>query len=224
MNLLTIEYINDCIEKSNRLESKVPSDVLDIQGWSSQKIKHLLNNLCSNQDAKFLEVGVWKGSTHISALYGNNIPSCAIDNFSGHWDNVGHPFESEDGSVEKLEFNSNCEKFLGSTVQLIDLDFKDAIKSLKANSFNILFYDGDHEIESQYEAVALGTRVMTKEFLLLVDDWNWDKVQEGTKKALQNKKLNVLHQWELPAFKVGDYDEWWNGLAIFLIQKVQKNV
>lgn len=38
---------------------------------SSPKVRHLLNNLCSLPSTSYLEIGTWKGSTWISALFQN---------------------------------------------------------------------------------------------------------------------------------------------------------
>lgn len=62
--------------------SKLPAPLLAMYGMSGRNMRHFLNNLCSNEETNYLEIGVHTGSTFCSALYGNRVRAVAIDNFS----------------------------------------------------------------------------------------------------------------------------------------------
>src|SRR5688572_19504540 len=82
---MIIPYLNQCIENAERGESRLNPEILKINGMSSPKIRHLINNICSYPDFKrYLEVGTWRGSTLLSAANGNkNIElAVGIDDFS----------------------------------------------------------------------------------------------------------------------------------------------
>ena len=65
---------------------------------SSSKVRHLINNLCSLNGTRYLEIGSYKGSTLIAAAKGNENALArlsAVDDFSQFggpreefWDNV----------------------------------------------------------------------------------------------------------------------------------------
>lgn len=208
----------EAIEKAEQFESKLTDEILEIRGWSSPKVRHFLNNLCSHPGTKYFEVGVWLGATFVAALYENE-PSkvTAIDNFSEHWNETGYPIQIDE-SPELEEFLSNCQTYLGSQPNLLNQDFDSAITKVKG-VHNVYFYDGGHQAHEQYNALIQAWPKLAQEFIFIVDDWNWESVQEGTRKALEDMNGTLLREWELPAPKVGDLEEWWNGLAVFVIRK-----
>ncbi len=62
--------VQTSIELAYQGSSSLTQQILNIDGMSSPKVRHFLNNLCSLPGTSYLEIG-WKGSTWISALYGN---------------------------------------------------------------------------------------------------------------------------------------------------------
>jgi hypothetical protein len=66
-----IQYVQLSVENAERGQSKLTPEILTIDGMSSPKIRHFLNNICSYPGASYLEIGCWKGSTFVSALYKN---------------------------------------------------------------------------------------------------------------------------------------------------------
>lgn len=214
-----VKHFEQCFEQANSLQSKLQGDILDIKGWSSYKQKHLLNNLCSWPDARYLEIGVWKGATHIAALYGNDIYSVAIDDFSKHWDDMGFPDATMTVEQEANDFKNNCIHFLNKEVTLINADYITAKKKLKRNDFNIYFYDGDHSELSQEQAITEFYPYLCDEFIYLVDDYNWDHVRIGTENGIAKLNMEILGKWELIANKVGDEEEWWNGMLVLVCRK-----
>ena len=81
--LLLIQKVEYSISNAERGISSLASEILKLEGMSSPKVRHLLNNLCALPGARYLEIGSYKGSTWISALYNNSstlISSTSIDN------------------------------------------------------------------------------------------------------------------------------------------------
>ena len=205
----------DHVKKSIRLAeneiSNLNSDVLKIQGMSSPKVRHLLNNLCSAKNTSYLEIGCWKGATWISSLYGNRDKisnAIAVDN----WSEFGGPFD---------QFVSNSLRFL-SDHQQYPLYSKDCF-SLSLDVFskpvNVYFYDGDHSAWSQENAFVYYNDVLNSVFVAVVDDWNYEPVQKGTRLAFKNLGYEVLFERILPASYTGDESQWWNGLYVAVVRK-----
>ena len=68
---------------------------------SGLKTRHFYNNLLNFDDARYLEIGSWKGSSVCSAMYNNNAMIICVDN----WSEFGGP---------KDEFLVNFNKFIGN--------------------------------------------------------------------------------------------------------------
>ena len=80
--MITRDYIDYAIQQA---EAGIP-DIPPIKGFSSDKVRRLLNWLCKPEGTNYLEIGTHRGSTLIPALYGNDhtIATC-ID----VWERVG---------------------------------------------------------------------------------------------------------------------------------------
>lgn len=207
--MTTAERVAAAIAAAEQLQSQISPGVLALQGMSSPRVRHLLNNLCNHPGTRYLEVGVWAGSTLISALFGNQanvLAADAIDNFS--------QFEGTAG-----RFLLNCRAHLQpDQVRLHRSSFRDVPPTLTP-LVNTYFYDGDHSCEDQYANLQHFWPCLADEFVLLVDDWNWLGTREPTHQAIGDLGGRVLQSWELPARDNGDLEQWWNGLFVAVIQK-----
>lgn len=135
---LYIEKIKIAIESANQYKSKLTDDVLNMEGMSSKKFRHLLNNLVDDQ-TRLLEIGTWKGSTLISAIYKNNPEFyIAIDDSSHHGDVT-------------LDFYKNFKQFIGDKPNFLHQDsFTVSLKDNNISGINLYFYDGGHSWEQHY--------------------------------------------------------------------------
>ena len=60
--------------------------IYNIQGMSGKKYRCFINTLIGSLgDARYVEVGVWVGSTFCSAIHGNKVTATAIDNWEGQY-------------------------------------------------------------------------------------------------------------------------------------------
>lgn len=201
-------HIGDCIKKTLNGHSKLNEKAIKMEGMSSFNVRNLLNLLLEMPNAKYLEIGVWKGSTFYSALYKNNpFYALAIDNWS--------------------QFNGSKEYFLKTISDLeCEYNFLDK-ESFTVNvnkeikqKINIYFYDGDHWKESQSLAITHYIDAMEDEFIYICDDWNFDGVSEGTLEAIQKVGLSIEKSWTLKADYNGDVKNWWNGLWVAHLKKI----
>lgn len=206
-----INHVKQSVENANRGTSKLIKDIFNIQGFSSAKVRHFLNNVCSLSHTRYLEIGTWKGSTFVSALYGNGQAveeAVGIDN----WALFGGPSE---------EFRANCQQFLINNVySFYDHDcFTIDTTKLFKQPVTIYFYDGEHYAIDQEKAFTYYDSIFDDVFIALVDDWNWQMVQEGTRTAFKKLNYTILYEVALPASYAGDLNNWWNGLYVAVIQK-----
>jgi len=62
--------------------------------------------------------------------------------------------------------------------------------------FNIYMYDGNHTEDSHYKALNHYYNCLDDIFIFIVDDWDWEKVRKGTKRAIDSLNLTILYEKE----------------------------
>lgn len=213
----TFETYKNLIEKSfinaeNKL-SKITNEIINMDGMSGLKTRHFYNNLLNTPDARYLEIGTWKGSSVCSAMCGNSAKVVCIDN----WCTFGGP---------KNEFLKNFKNFKGlNDATFIESDcFKVDIKTLP--KFNIYMYDGCHKNESHCKSLLHFYDCLDDIFIFIVDDWNWSDVREGTNNAINKLNLKVLYEKEIRLTFDNSHTEvskakesWWNGIYVSILKK-----
>lgn len=205
-----IDHVQSSIELAEEGHSQLSNEILQLTGMSSPKVRHLLNNLARRPDTHYLEIGLWAGSTFVSALYsnGNTTLGVGIDN----WSQFGGPYQM---------CMDRCAQFLepGSyEVFSRDCFGIDPAKYVKVPA-NLYFFDGDHSQESQRQAFTHYDSVLDQLFIAIVDDWNWGQVRQGTMLAFSQLGYQVLYEVALPSDGNGDVAKWWNGLYVAVIRK-----
>lgn len=186
--------------------TKLNQHALQMSGMSSFKVRNFLNKLLEMSDSRYLEIGVWRGATFYSALLGNSPKyAVAIDNFS--------QFEGSENI-----FQENL-RDVGVPFEFINSDSFMTKDKLQSKKFNIYFYDGCHQEESQFKAIEYYYDNMDDEFIYLCDDWNGTEVRNGTYRAIEANKLSIIKEWDLPANYNGDLNNWWNGLWVSILRK-----
>ena len=175
------EIINKAFENAENNVSKITSDIINIDGMSGTKTRHFYNNLLNFEDARYLEIGTWKGSSVCSAMYENNAKVVCIDN----WSEFNGP---------KQTFLENFNKYKGNNdAQFIESDsFKVDVSTLP--KFNVYLYDGDHGAKCHYNALIHFYNCLDDTFIFIVDDWNWNNVRTQTYKSIDDLKLKILFQ------------------------------
>ncbi len=171
-----IPIVEDSITKATQEISNMTKEILEMEGMSGKYTRHFYNNLCSIPNAKYLEIGVWKGSSFCSALCNNNMSSClAIDN----WSEFGGPKDEFIKNLDKVKGNNNV-KFVEQDCFTISEEDRALL-----GKFNIFMYDGNHSEDAQYRALQHFLPCLEDEFIYIVDDWNWEAVRAGNMEVYQ---------------------------------------
>ncbi len=193
--------------------SKINDKIINMDGMTGTKTRHFYNNLLNFEDARYLEIGTWKGSSVCSAMCGNNAKIICIDN----WSEFGGP---------KNEFLQNFQEFKGNNnAQFIEMNcFKVDTKNLP--KFNIYMYDGNHSYDSHYKALKHYVNNLDNMFIFIVDDWNWQQVRDATYKSIKNLNLEILYEKEIRLTNDNTHTpkeigkvSWWNGIYVAILQK-----
>jgi hypothetical protein len=212
---LLVEHAEKSVLLSEKNSSKLTQEILNLEGMSGNKTRHLYNNICNLDGANYLEVGTWKGSSFISSIYKNNIKSIAIDNWSEF-----------DGPKE--EFLKNVEFFCPES----DYAFieKDSFQITKEEvtrtlpSVDIFLYDGCHKYESHKNAIVHFSKFLSKFSIIIIDDWRnddlWERVQRGTYDGLKESGLIVHRKFEkITKQELTGRQEYWNGFGMFICER-----
>ncbi len=213
----------DSIDKAVEGDSKFNHN---IQGLTSDKVRHFLNNLCSYEDTKYLEVGVYNGSTFCAAIQGNDITAYAAD----HWRDVDIkpirddiPWEDQEGSIETFIENVKSVWTDNSNIAILNGDIREATEENLDQKVNTIFYDADHELNSQKSCLNHILPYTENEFILVVDDANLDGVLASTKDFISENNITVLYERSILTGEIEDVNSWWNGVNIFVLKKNESN-
>ena len=213
-----IKHLEKSFENAENGISDINHDIIMMEGMTGTKTRHFYNNLLKLPDARYLEVGTWKGSSVCSAMCNNKAKVVCIDN----WTQFGGP---------RNEFEYNFNKFKGKNdAVFIESDCFTVNKDLLGKS-NIYLFDGEHSQKSHYKALEYFLPCLDDTFIFIIDDWNWPDVRIATDNAINNNKLNILwnkeirltnndmHTHETPdGFQIAS-NTWWNGISVFVLQK-----
>ena len=203
--------VETAFQNAEKNVSKITKEIMAIDGMSGRKTRHFYNNLLNTEDARYLEIGTWKGSTVCAAMCGNKGKVVCIDN----WSEFGGP---------KNDFFKNFNKFKGNNdATFIEGDcYKVDISVLP--KFNIYMYDGNHSTESHYKALLHYYNCLDDTFIFIVDDWNFSYVRDGTLESIKKLNLKVLYEKQIILHASHtphpqSADTWWNGIYVAILKK-----
>ena len=227
-----IERAERAITVSRNGFSKLTPVQFDVIGMASGMNRCLLNNLV-DQNTRYLEIGTWFGSTFIAACYGNDPEyACAIDNFSEFAGNEDTPEPLEALKTPSGEllipttetFTNNCIRCGVTNFDFINADCFNLMPAAKSriHDISVYFYDGGHSEEDQRKAISYYVGNLANVFILIVDDYNLDSAQVGTKIGLLENNILVHKDWELftPHKENRSERSWWNGIYVAVCEKM----
>lgn len=207
--------------KSMAIDHKLPPEIRYMEGMSGKKYRYLINNLTSTvPNARYLEIGSWKGSTAASAVYGNRCYALCIDNWSEFF--MGAP-----GQEVANEFRKNLTAASGGTAlwNHIDRDFR-KVDYHCLGKFNLYMFDGPHSEQDQYDGIVLAQPALEDTYFLIVDDYNGGHVQKGTQKALTDLGSNIVASITILTTQDQTHpqishqnSDWHNGYFIAVVKK-----
>jgi Methyltransferase domain len=172
--------LRHALTRALAIETKLPDWIFRMEGMSGRKYRTMVNELIGSLgDARYLEVGSWAGSTACSAICGNKVKVRCIDN----WSEFGGP---------KGRFLDNIHKVTTPDLdfQFIESDFRQVDYSA-IGRFNVYLFDGPHAEQDQFDGVMVAQPALDDHYILIVDDYNWQDVRDGTQRALRTLGVTV---------------------------------
>ncbi len=210
------KHICEAVDDADKCKSRLPIGILELDGMSGRKTRHLYNNICNLPKATYCEIGTYKGSSLISAFYGNDINCYCVDN----WSQFGG----------KEDFEKNLEQFasfIKEKVAVLDQDCWTIEKANLPTPIDIFLYDGEHTYEAHKTAITHFAPFLADISIIMVDDWmcDWAGVKRGTMDGIVESGLEILFHFNIGLSIPNEYhqdgDTFWNGCGIFLCRKTQ---
>ena len=209
------------IDDGNTQTSNFEPEGYSIPGLSSNRIRHFLNSLCSHDDAVYLELGTYTGSTFFAATMNNKAKCIGVDDFSepnvkpivdrGMWTECGNPYDTFVNNWQKYE-NGNAAFVKASVEELTEEDFG-------GSKANILFYDANHDMMVQMNNLNHLLPFLDEKFILIVDDANFDGVVEGAVSWAQENNLKCYLERKILSSVIESPVHWWNGIHVMVLEK-----
>jgi Methyltransferase domain len=195
-------------EARGHIPDRPSLQVRQIEGMSGQRYRTFINAYMRllGDNARYLEVGSWKGSTLASAIEGNGGKAVCIDN----WSLFGGPKEEFSRNIQSIQTNTE--------LRVIEADFR-KVDYRAIGKFNVYLFDGPHEEADQYDGVMLAQPALANPHTLIVDDWNWRQVRLGTLRAIHDSDWRIAHCVEIRTtgsdpIVSGGASDWHNGYFI----------
>lgn len=167
------------------------------------------------EDAIYLEIGSYKGSTVCAAIANNRIHATCIDN----WSEFGGPKET-------FEFNIQKVKSFKTKINVINDDFRNVTFDKIQPKANVFLFDGPHTFKDQLDGILYTYHALQDSFVLIVDDYNWHQVREGTQEALKMLKLTTLASITIRTNSnntapdlLFQHSDWHNGYFLAVLEK-----
>jgi len=193
----------------------LPADVLTMQGMSGWRYRIFINELVRRvSNPAYLELGSWAGSTLCSTICGNSLTAMAIDN----WSEFGGPSQT---------FFSQVSKYVSPNVKLsiLNSDFRQ-VRWDAIGTYNIYLFDGPHSFDDQCDGIQVAMPALSDEFIVIVDDWNYEHVRNGTYEALKRIAVDCDFRLEIRTTLDGkqptinmERSEWHDGYFIAVCKK-----
>jgi len=215
-----VETCIDAFENSGKYLSNHTST--PVPGLTSSRVRHFLNNICSQEGAVYLEIGVFAGSTFCAAIENNDMVAAYANDT---WSQPDLKPEREDIDID---ITGDMETFITNVERVsANLDFDISIlegecETLNASNFshkvNVIFYDGDNDPSVMWKFFDTMDQYTDDVFTLIIDDANSELNVKTTKEFVNQTGWNVLYERELLNDQE-DSDMWWNGLYVLVLNK-----
>lgn len=227
---LTEAFIEAALELADNGLSKISEREREIFGLSSARLRSLINNLCSKENTNYLELGVYKGATIISALYGNpTLKVVGVDNYK--YDEREPKKVAAEGTIWeniKSQLHSNIARYsdpdMGINVNnltIIENNFQDVDWS-KQGKFDLCFFDISPAKTADYDVFF--TKVipaMKTESVLIFSNYSNEQNATDLQKALEKYKTLFDIQWKKQRISSGlsDATQYFSGILVVGIKR-----
>ena len=210
---MTTSHIQRAIDRALAHDSLIDADILSIKGFSTGIQRRLISNLCELPGRPvYMEVGCYAGGTACAAINNKSLEAIFFEDFS-------QPFGEPDIRGQLMHNVYITPTKEDTRITVIEEDFFKYDLG-KLPKIDIYYYDGEHSRESQKRGILHAFPQLADDFILIVDDFDWVDVLNGTTDALDElmDKVELVESWQLTD-GVPDGPRFHNGILIGLFKK-----
>lgn len=228
MAKITKEFIEAALHLSDLGQSKLTEREREIFGLSSVRQKAFLNNLCSKEGTKYLEIGVYKGSTIISAVFGNPCTAVGIEHFK--YDEREPKKHAPEGTIwtnmkSQLEDNINryvvTDKIAKDAITIVENDFRE-VTFEKGQKFDICLFDVTPVTPEMYDDFFNKIYPhMSLESVVIFMNYSNDTVSRYIQEALERHadKFTVTCSEQRISSGLSDSTKYYSGMLVLGTKK-----
>ena len=235
MNKLS-PFVKVSLEMADKERSKLTGIEKDLHGLSSIRLKCLLNNLCSKVNTEYLEVGVYKGSTAIAAMFDNpKTKVTGIEHFlyddreASKWAPEGYIWDNMKSQLQANfdRYRSHPERVNAQNFKLFESDFAETDLKVK-DKFTICFFDiapVSAEIYDKFFEKILPT--LAKECIVIFSQQSNTLQAQMLNDAFtrHDEKVEVEYKEYRVSNSMSDSKKYYSGIVVCgLKKKVVRNV
>lgn len=208
--MISLEQIDNII---NNMKLTLPEIIYNIPGLTSKFNQTLLNIIC--QDKEVLEIGTLYGASTFAIGYNNNSNILTVDTWEGcETVPINNDLKINSLLQPKEFFINNLKDFNNINYINGNIFSKEVYNKLITKDFDIIYYDGPHEIQEIVTFIGLYNPLFSN-CILIFDDYNFESVQHGIEIGL--KEFNIHYKFKKEIVTAGESrDNIWNGMC-FLI-------
>jgi len=190
------------------IDRRLQNMLAEVDGMGTENICFLINEVCrqvaeQKGACRHLELGVYRGRTLISAVYGHQRCSAVgVDDFS-QFDKQHSNEKACRDRLDRLKVNA----------VLYNMKFTNYIKGLKDDRFDTFYSDGEHTYDRQMESFRIAMPFLAQECFIFVDDLNYTQVERSNNDFLKEFP-GFKSVFRIKAPRHGDA-KWWNGFEVF---------
>jgi hypothetical protein len=227
---LTQEFVKAALTLADIGQSKIGERERELFGLSSPRLKALLNNLCSKENTNYLELGVYKGSTLISAAFGNTTNKVVgIENYS--YDEREPKRKAPEGLIwenMKSHLKSNITRYEESgvpintaNITIIESDFQEV--DWKAYpKFDLCFFDivpADREVYKAFFDKTI--QALSSEAVIVFTNYSNTTNAKLIDELLADNEHKFTIQWKEQRISGGlsDNTQYYSGILLISIKK-----
>ena len=217
-----IRAIEQAIAQAVAHSSNLTPDALSVPGFTSPNIRHLMNNLGA-LSTRYLEIGVHKGGSFCSTIYGN--PNLSHVTAIDHWIDLYGGKDYDLPTFKEFMCHAADHVDPGTNLSITRSPLFDVNPGKIVGPIDLYYYDADHSQQYQCDQIPYFLPCLDQEFVMCVDDFSWDQVRMGTIQGLGKANLHIVKDWEFTVSKPGQHWEqmagepWWNGFYVALLRK-----
>ena len=227
MPRLSEEFVNACLNMADAEKSKLTDSERELYGQSSIKLKTLLNNVCSKDNTRYLELGIYRGSTIVSAMYGNKtLEAVGVENFK--YDKKEPQYLMEDGwpnmkskmydVFQKYQFVDDVNT---DNLKIIEADFQEVSWSSQAK-FDVIFMDIDPitpEIYDNFFKKVFNS--FSRHCIVIFSSYSSEEIAPLLEQKVEQYSDRLVTEFKFQRISSGNADSWgyYSGIAVYGFRK-----